>query len=946
MKKAGELIAVCFIALMVLSTFASAQAQAESYSGFARFGDNIKLFFARGDDKVKLALEIRDKEVASAIENAQAGDTENAVKNLESASDKLEIVQQSASANISEEVKLSVEEIERRIAESENLTPEFKDYLENHLTEEEKTRLSAEMSEKLYDYCSSLAGQDYEIMLKDEKCNPENAPAWLKKDIEKKSKEAQQQAAEEMIKQLTTCISDPRECDCSKIPVVSEQSKCEKSKALAIRCEFQDDRSACDQLDEMKPEIPSNMPAFLKPIFEKTMQEAIGKKEKEMFNKLAPKECIEAGATTREECEKIMMEKFAPQECIEAGATTKEACEQIMFAKYGPPPTECMNNGEFIGEDECEQKMVESGRIPQECVEGGKFIGKEECEQKMISSGRIPEECIKDGKPIPEQECLEKMLPPPCKEAGAYTREACEEIMMNYQGPPMECLDEQGGFIGEEECSRIMQEIGTQQPKQAERGAKKGSSKQQKIPQECVGLTFDECENLIMERYIPKECQDANVLTPEQCEKIMLPPECQDAGALSREDCEAVMIKKKMPKECQDADALTPDKCAKLMSSNIEFSEESELDFLNKRGIRFSEVPEACKRGSDFVRGMECDKALADMGIMLPAPQDISNIPKECIKDGQPVSPEECREILKDRIVNENIPEQCRQENALSPEECGRVMEKNRQEQGIGINMPPECLGKSPDECRTIMEERGIRMERIEPGERTDRAGRIEQIGRECGGNEDCINERRGRMAEENRENRAGREREGMSHECASAGISDSDSCEIFMSRINEERIKNGDRMIVDGEGNQQFITNEQINSIAEDAERRAEQLQPDLAEAQEIGQEIQDINDEIQQIDERQEQFASESSQSGQPSQAQGQEGSSSGSGSSASFSSEPSSSSSGGGEGSSSPAPEAAPAPSPAPESAPVTGGAITESSGSSKTIIQRFFDFFFRR
>ena len=72
MKKAGELIAVCFIALMVLSTFASAQAQAESYSGFARFGDNIKLFFARGDDKVKLALEIRDKEVASAIENAQA----------------------------------------------------------------------------------------------------------------------------------------------------------------------------------------------------------------------------------------------------------------------------------------------------------------------------------------------------------------------------------------------------------------------------------------------------------------------------------------------------------------------------------------------------------------------------------------------------------------------------------------------------------------------------------------------------------------------------------------------------------------------------------------------------------------------------------------------------------------------------------------------------------
>ncbi|MBI2047127.1 hypothetical protein HYT26_03120 [Candidatus Pacearchaeota archaeon] len=325
MKKAGELTAVFFIALMVLSTFASAQAQAESYSGFSRFADNIRLVFASGDDKVKLALEIRNKELNSALENAKIGNAEQAIKNIESASDKLEIVQEQASPDVAEDVKISVDEIEARIMENQNLTPEFAAYLEKHLTEEEKTRLSAELSEKLSDYCSSLAEQDYEIMLKDEKCNPENAPEWLKKDIEKKTKEMQKEASDEMIKQLTTCINDPRECDCSKIPVVSEQSKCEKSKALAIRCEFQGDMSACDQLDEMKPEVPSNMPAFLRPMFEKTMKELISKKEKQMFNKLAPKECVDAGATTREECEKIMMEKFAPQECIEVGATTKEA---------------------------------------------------------------------------------------------------------------------------------------------------------------------------------------------------------------------------------------------------------------------------------------------------------------------------------------------------------------------------------------------------------------------------------------------------------------------------------------------------------------------------------------------------------------------------------------------------------------------------------------------
>ncbi|MBI2047128.1 hypothetical protein HYT26_03125 [Candidatus Pacearchaeota archaeon] len=540
----------------------------------------------------------------------------------------------------------------------------------------------------------------------------------------------------------------------------------------------------------------------------------------------------------------------------------------------------------------------------------------------------IPEECIKDGKPISEQECLEKMLPPPCKEAGAYTQEACEEIMMNYQGPPMECLDEQGGFIGEEECGRIMQEGEQQQSRQPMRGAKgtrKGASKQQRIPQECVGLTFDECEDFLMKNYIPKECQDANALTPEQCEKVMLPPECKEANALSREDCEAVMIKKRMPKECQDANELSPEKCASVMSKNVKSREGNELDFLRKKGIGFEQVPESCKQGRNFVRNLECDKALADMGIALPAPSDISNIPKECVKDGSPVSPEECREILKDRIVNENIPEQCRQANALSPEECGRVMERSRQEQGIGINMPPECISKSPEECMTIMEEKGIRVERAERGERAERMGQIE---RECGDDEECRRERRGRMAEETGERRGGGARAGMPQECANMGVSDSSSCDIIMSKINEERIKKGDRMIVDGEGNQEFITNEQINRIAEDAEKRAEQLQPDLAEAQEIGQEIQDIHDEIQQIDERQEQFAS---QTEQPSQ---------GPESSSESSSAPESSSGSSSEPSSSPSEAAAPSSEPA----PATGEAVSEFSGNK--IIQRFLDFIFGR
>jgi len=45
--------------------------QAQNYSGFNKFTDNVKLFFVSGDKDVRLALEIREKEVNSAIINLQ-----------------------------------------------------------------------------------------------------------------------------------------------------------------------------------------------------------------------------------------------------------------------------------------------------------------------------------------------------------------------------------------------------------------------------------------------------------------------------------------------------------------------------------------------------------------------------------------------------------------------------------------------------------------------------------------------------------------------------------------------------------------------------------------------------------------------------------------------------------------------------------------------------------
>ena len=55
-------IAVLFLlGILFISPLALAQEQYQTYSGFNRFTDNIRLFFSGGDSKVKLALEIREK---------------------------------------------------------------------------------------------------------------------------------------------------------------------------------------------------------------------------------------------------------------------------------------------------------------------------------------------------------------------------------------------------------------------------------------------------------------------------------------------------------------------------------------------------------------------------------------------------------------------------------------------------------------------------------------------------------------------------------------------------------------------------------------------------------------------------------------------------------------------------------------------------------------------
>lgn len=140
MKNKGLFVFLSLVLLMSSFALAEEQSQLQTYSGFNRFIDDVKMFFSLGDNKVQLALEIRAKEVNSAILNTQNGDEEESDKNLDQAWEKLQLIQEKVSLNTAEQVQESSTNIIQTMNQYGNLSDNFEVYK----LEEEKTGLTAE----------------------------------------------------------------------------------------------------------------------------------------------------------------------------------------------------------------------------------------------------------------------------------------------------------------------------------------------------------------------------------------------------------------------------------------------------------------------------------------------------------------------------------------------------------------------------------------------------------------------------------------------------------------------------------------------------------------------------------------------------------------------------------------------------------------------------------
>ena len=261
------LIVLLLFGILLVFPLVLAQEQVQIYSGVDRAMDNVKLAFSEGDNKVELALEIREKEVDSAINNLQNEDEEKAIKNLKRAEKKLQIVREKVSLNTSEEIKTSVDEITNKININKALPEIFDDYL----LEEQKTGLTAVLTKKTYEYCEELAKEDFVLMLKEEECNPDTAIPGLEKELEK-LKDLQYRMFVQLMLEIRSCIDDPGTCNCEANTDIREKAKCEKMVALAMKCEYKEDEISCNELEAMKPSpgdgfARSFVPDFLMNLF-------------------------------------------------------------------------------------------------------------------------------------------------------------------------------------------------------------------------------------------------------------------------------------------------------------------------------------------------------------------------------------------------------------------------------------------------------------------------------------------------------------------------------------------------------------------------------------------------------------------------------------------------------------------------------------------------------
>ncbi|MEK6934012.1 MAG: hypothetical protein AABW75_03990 [Nanoarchaeota archaeon] len=416
----------------------------------------------------------REKKIAEIEEMIKDGNLAAARKALERYEKYASELEKEVDPEKSEEARRSAAAIRNKIKEISSSIPEEakKDFIEDINKKEDRISTAAELSSKIKDLCEALSKVDpieYERVCK----TNDNAPKW-QKSLDKKLTEEQRKEAEKFFNIMSVCFKNPDSCKCEDISIAAFAEKCKVVAPLAAKCE-KDDEKACKEMDEKTEGINDLLPEHLQEVMA-SVEERYGEAKHGLY---MPPECKEAGVKNPKECEKIMIRTHAPEECIEASdkgeikfdnaRQFEKACQEIMF----------------------------KANAPEECIEAG-LKDPKEC-GKLMFKANAPEECIEAGL-TGESRSDEKK---------------CKEIMESKKGERSGPGQGQGFSLGKD-CKSI-------------------TDKDEKL--KC----FEEMFNSAQQHYgfqggssgqfgekggqqggWPEQCQRAQALTKESCEKVMI----------------------------------------------------------------------------------------------------------------------------------------------------------------------------------------------------------------------------------------------------------------------------------------------------------------------------------------------------------------------------------------------------------------------------------------
>ena len=466
-------------------------------------------------DNPETALEYKEEKILELKAMVDSGNQDGAEKALERVEKYNNILQKEVSPELDQRVRESSKAV-KVILESfdseleGNEWDNVREAINQNMKEEDKIALAAKISNKIAGLCKALSALDpleYSNVCK----TGDDAPKW-KRDLDQELTQEQEEEAKEFFEIMSECFDNPNECRCDDISVKPFADQCNVIAPLAAKCDSGDE-NACEEMEKAGDPIDL-LPDYLQNVME-DLENRYGDSKHDMH---IPKECVDAGAISKDECMKVMFKTHAPPECLEALESGKidpqneresrEQCDAIMFNANAP--TDCIDAG-IKDFRECDKYMFKLD-APQECLDVGlNGEGRDDWKKCDVIRFKLdaPQECLDAGIDGTHKEDWKK----------------CETIRFQLDSP-QECID--AGLTGEHRDDW----------------------------KKCNKITFlldapEECHQFAEDRDPWKSCEPVKF-------KLDAHPACLEAGldGTGRNDwdkCKIIQFKAEAPQECLDA---------------------------------------------------------------------------------------------------------------------------------------------------------------------------------------------------------------------------------------------------------------------------------------------------------------------------------------------------------------------------------------------------------